>query len=44
MIESGCCKGKILTINGYIFLYSNDNIEDRLLKLTTRKHKSKHHV
>lgn len=39
-----CCKGQILTINGYIFLYQGDNINNRLLKLSTRKHKSKHHV
>ena len=39
-----CCKGQILTINGYIFLYQGDNINNRLLKLLTRKHKSKHHV
>lgn len=41
---SKCCKGQILTINGYIFLYQGDSIYNRLLKLLTRKHKSKYHV
>ena len=39
-----CCKGQILTINGYIFLYKGKNIRNRLLKLSNRKHKSKYHV
>lgn len=33
---SKCCKGKIKTINGFIFLYSNDNIDNRLLEVSNR--------
>lgn len=38
---SKCCKGIILTINGYIFLYSGKSISERLNIMQLRKHKSK---
>ena len=38
---SKCCKGIINTINGFIFLYTKDSLEARLLKMSERKHKSK---
>ena len=38
---SKCCKGKIKTINGFIFLYDGDDIYKRLLELKKRKHRSK---
>ncbi len=38
---SKCCKGSIKTINGFIFLYKDGNIAERLASLSTRKHKSK---
>lgn len=38
---SKCCKGTILTLNGYIFLYSGESISERLNMMQLRKHKSK---
>jgi len=38
---SKCCKGKIKSSNGYIFLYSGDDIQKRLLEVDNRKHKGK---
>ena len=38
---SKCCKGKIKTINGFVFLYENDSIAKRLDEIKRRKHKSK---
>lgn len=38
---SKCCKGNIKTINGFIFLYDGDSIEERLISVKKRKHKSK---
>ena len=38
---SKCCKGKIKSSNGYIFLYSGDDIQKRLLEVGNRKHKGK---
>ena len=38
---SKCCKGRIKTINGYIFLYEGDSIHNRLIELNKRKHKGK---
>lgn len=36
-----CCKGQIKSSNGYIFLYSGDDIQKRLLEINNRKHKGK---
>ena len=38
---SKCCKGAILTSNGYIFLYKEESILSRLSMMQLRKHKSK---
>ena len=38
---SKCCKGIILTCNGYIFLYRGESIQSRLSMLQLRQHKSK---
>ena len=38
---SKCCKGLIKTSNGYIFLYEEDSIQQRLIELKERKHKGK---
>lgn len=38
---SKCCRGQIKSINGFIFLYENTHIEERLQELNNRKHKSK---
>lgn len=38
---SKCCKGTILTLNGYIFLYTGKSISERLNMIQLRKHKSK---
>lgn len=33
---SKCCKGQINTINNFIFLYDDDNIDDRLLAVSNK--------
>ena len=38
---SKCCKGIIKTIGGFIFLFTDGNIEERISKINSRKHKSK---
>lgn len=38
---SKCCKGQINTISGHIFLKHGENINERLLNMNNRKHKSK---
>jgi hypothetical protein len=38
---SKCCKGHIKTLNGFIFLYKDGIISDRLNHLKNRRHKSK---
>lgn len=38
---SKCCKGEIKTINGFVFLYPDGNIDDRIIEIKNRKHKSK---
>lgn len=38
---SKCCKSKIKTINGFVFLYEKDSISKRLYEIKRRKHKSK---
>lgn len=41
---SKCCKAKIKTINGFIFLYKGEDISKRLTELKTRKHRSKYEL
>lgn len=41
---SKCCKGIIKTINGFIFLYSGHSIDERMLELKQRKHRSKYEL
>lgn len=36
-----CSRGEIKTIGGRIFLKATESIQDRLLKINNRKHKSK---
>lgn len=38
---SKCCKGQINTISGHIFLKHGESINERLLNMNNRKHKSK---
>jgi hypothetical protein len=38
---SKCCKGQINTISGHIFLKHGESINERLLNMSNRKHKSK---
>ena len=38
---SKCCKGQLKTTGGHIFLRHGDNIDNRLVSITNRKHKSK---
>ena len=38
---SKCCKGKIKSSNGFIFLYEGDDINKRLLEINNRKHRGK---
>lgn len=38
---SKCCKGQINTISGHIFLKHGDSINERLISMNNRKHKSK---
>lgn len=38
---SKCCKGQIKTAGGFIFLFFDGNIEERMIDVNNRKHKSK---